>query len=157
MIGCSFERLISWETRLYGAIGVRAACCGFSGCPGRARQGSSRRSKDDKKADDAQKKEIQSVVKIVDDVVAGQPAPNDLSLTWAHEDLLKAQGNKEYVPFTVTLDPSKVPGGKVSFYWRVVSKTGGRRHTAADRQEEGRQEGRQGQAQDASPTTPTRT
>src|SRR5262249_33528609 len=30
--------------------------------------------------------------------------------------------NKEYVPFSVTIDPSKVPGGAVTFYWRVVSK-----------------------------------
>ena len=75
-----------------------------------------------RKLSDTEKKEIQTVLKIVDDVVAGQPAPNDLSLTWAHEDLLKAQGNKQYVPFSVTLDPSKVAEGKVSLYWRVVSK-----------------------------------
>jgi hypothetical protein len=36
--------------------------------------------------------------------------------------VLKAQGNKEYVPFTVSIDPSKVSGGNVAFYWRVVSK-----------------------------------
>src|SRR3954467_3781567 len=80
-------------------------------------------SKDDKKKDDAQKKEIQSVVKFVDDAAAGQPAPNDLSLAWVREDLLKAQGNKEYIPFTVSLDPSKISGDRVAFYWRVVSKS----------------------------------
>jgi hypothetical protein len=79
-------------------------------------------SKDDKKRDDVQKKEIQGIVKIVDDVAAGQPASNDLSLTWLREDVLKAQGNKEYVPFTVAVDPSKIAGDKVAFYWRVVSK-----------------------------------
>jgi hypothetical protein len=77
----------------------------------------------DKKQDDAQKKEIQSVVKVVDDVAAGQPASNDLALTWLREDVLKAQGNKEYVPFTVSLDASKLPQGAstVAFYWRVVA------------------------------------
>jgi hypothetical protein len=80
-------------------------------------------SKDDKKKDEAQKKEIQNIVKTVDDLAAGQPAANDLSLTWLREDILKAQGNKEYVPFTVQIDPSKVSGGTVAFYWRVVSKT----------------------------------
>jgi hypothetical protein len=80
-------------------------------------------SKDDKKKDEAQKREIQSIVKSVDDLTAGQPAANDLSMTWLREDVLKAQGNKEYVPFTVQLDPSKVTGGTVAFYWRVVSKT----------------------------------
>ncbi len=81
-------------------------------------------SKDDKKKDEAQKKAIQNIVKTVDDLVAGQPGANDLTLTWLREDVLKAQGNKEYVPFTVQIDPSKVSGGTVAFYWRVVAKNG---------------------------------
>src|SRR6267378_3712478 len=79
--------------------------------------------KDDKKRDDQKKKEIQNIVKIVDDAAAGQPALNDLSLAWLREDVLKAQGNKEYVPFTVSIDPSKVSGGTLAFYWRVISKS----------------------------------
>jgi hypothetical protein len=78
--------------------------------------------KDDKKQSDAQKKEIQDVVRFVDGVAAGQPAPNDLALSWVHEDFLKATGNKQYIPFTVTYDPSKATGQTVSLYWRVVSK-----------------------------------
>ena len=70
----------------------------------------------------AQKKEIQDVVRFVDGVAAGQPAPNDLGLSWVHEDFLKATGNKQYIPFTVTYDPSKATGQTVSLYWRVVSK-----------------------------------
>jgi len=76
----------------------------------------------DRKMNDQQKKEIQNVVKIVDDLAAGQTAPNDLSAAWVREDFLKAQGNKEYVPFTVAIDPSKLPAGNVAFYWRVVAK-----------------------------------
>jgi hypothetical protein len=79
-------------------------------------------SKDEKKKSDAQNKEIQNIVKIVDGIAAGQPAPNDLSLTWVREDVLKAQGNKEYVPFTITIDASKMSGNTVAFYWRVVNK-----------------------------------
>src|SRR6266576_3968052 len=80
-------------------------------------------SKDDKKKDEAQKREIQTIVKTVDDLTAGQPAANDLAMTWVREDVLKAQGNKEYVPFTVQIDPSKISGGTVAFYWRVVAKS----------------------------------
>jgi hypothetical protein len=79
-------------------------------------------SKDEKKNEEAQKKEIANIVKIVDELAAGQPGANDLSLSWLREDVLKAQGNKEYVPFTVQLDPSKVAGPNVAFYWRVVAK-----------------------------------
>ena len=89
-------------------------------------------SKDEKKKDDAQKKEIANIVKIVDDLAAGQPAPNDFGLSWMREDVLKAQGNKEYVPFTVQLDPSKVAGGNVAFYWRVVSRNAAVAAPAAD-------------------------
>jgi hypothetical protein len=79
--------------------------------------------KDDKKQSDDQKREIQSVVKIVDDVAAGQAAPNEFNLTWVNADFLKAQGNKEYAPFTVTVDPSKLgAGANAVLYWRVVSK-----------------------------------
>jgi hypothetical protein len=80
-------------------------------------------SKDEKKKDEAQKKEIANIVKIVDEGgAAGQAAANDLSLAWVREDVLKAQGNKQYVPFTVQIDPSKVSGQNVALYWRVVAK-----------------------------------
>ena len=99
--------------------------------------------KDDKKQSDEQKKEVQALVKMVDDAAAGQPAPNDLGVAWVHEDYLKAQGNKQYAPFAVTVDPTKATGGTISFYWRVVSKNAAPPAAAARRrqgQEEGRQE-----------------
>jgi hypothetical protein len=78
--------------------------------------------KDDKKQSDEQKRELQALIKVVDDVSAGQPPANDLGAAWDHEDYLKAQGNKQYAPFSVTFDPTKATSGMVSFYWRVVSK-----------------------------------
>src|SRR4051794_5400984 len=60
--------------------------------------------KDEKKQDESQKKEVQTLVKLADEATAGQPAAgNDLSLTWVREDVLKAKGNKQYVPFIVTV------------------------------------------------------
>src|SRR6476659_9458223 len=88
--------------------------------------------KDDKKKTDAQNKEIQNIVKMVDGIAAGQPAPNDLALTWVREDVLKAQGNKEYVPFTVSLDPTKLTSDRVAFYWRVVARNTGTAAAATD-------------------------
>ncbi|MBI4486241.1 MAG: hypothetical protein HY655_09545 [Acidobacteria bacterium] len=79
--------------------------------------------KDDKKPTAAQAREIQIAVKTVDNTAAGQPGPDDLRLAWVREDYLKAQGRKQYVPFTVSIDPSRVRGGQVALYWRVVSKT----------------------------------
>src|SRR5438477_2443652 len=78
----------------------------------------------DKKQTDAQKKDTKAAVDAADAVMAGQPAANDFSATWIREDFLKALGNKEYVPFTVSLDTSKLNGATtVAFYWRVVAKS----------------------------------
>jgi hypothetical protein len=79
---------------------------------------------DDQKPTEAQAKEIQAAVKAVDEVAAGQPPPDGLALAWVNEDYLKAQGRRQYVPFTVSIDPAKVTTGGVSFYWRVVAKGG---------------------------------
>jgi hypothetical protein len=76
----------------------------------------------ERKLNDAEKKEFQAIVKVVDGPPAGQPAANDLGLAWVHNDLLKAQGNMQYVPFTIALDASKIPGKQVALYWRVVDK-----------------------------------
>ena len=78
--------------------------------------------KDEKKQTDAQKKEILDIVKIVDGAGGGPSATNDFGLAWAHEDYLKATANKEYIPFTVTFDASKVTSPNVALYWRVVAK-----------------------------------
>ena len=76
----------------------------------------------DKKQTDAQKRDTKAAVDAADAVMMGQPAANDFSATWVREDFLKALGNKEYVPFTVSLDTSKLTGTTVAFYWRVVAK-----------------------------------
>jgi hypothetical protein len=71
---------------------------------------------------DAQVREIQAILKLLEGVTAGQPAPNDYSLAWARADILKGQANLQYVPFTVTFDATKATGSPVSVYWRVVAK-----------------------------------
>src|SRR5690606_33451361 len=67
------------------------------------------------------------------EVESGKAAPDDLSLTWVRQDLLKAQGNKQYIPFTIAVDPSKA-SGDVTVYWRVVSKDAAAAAPAADEQ-----------------------
>ncbi len=76
---------------------------------------------DKKKQTDQQKKETPDILKIADAAATGQ-MPNDLGLAWGHEDYLKATGNKEYVPFTITYDVSKISTPNVALYFRVVSK-----------------------------------
>jgi hypothetical protein len=78
----------------------------------------------DKKQQEAQKKDTSAVQKLVDQVIEGKAqATDELGLAWVHEDFLKAQGNLEYVPFTVSVDPAKVSKPDVTLYWRVVKAT----------------------------------
>jgi hypothetical protein len=77
--------------------------------------------KEPPKLSNAQKADLAAITSVVDAVAAGQPAPNDLSLTWMREDLLKAQGGKQYVPFTVTINPAATTAKTLTVYWRVVS------------------------------------
>jgi len=44
-----------------------------------------------------------------------------LGLTWVREDLLKASGNQQYVPFIVSFDASKAPSKNLVMYWRLVA------------------------------------
>ena len=44
------------------------------------------------KLSNEQKREITAIVTLLDGANAGQPTPNDLSLAWVRDDLLKAQG-----------------------------------------------------------------
>jgi hypothetical protein len=80
--------------------------------------------KDDNKQSDAQKRDLAEIVKVMDAAATGQ-LQNDLALTWARADFLKAANNLEYVPFTVTYDATKITSPSVAFYWRVVAQNAG--------------------------------
>ena len=74
------------------------------------------------KLSNAQKADLAVITQSIDALATGQTAPNDLSMTWARQDLLKAQGGKQYVPFMVTIDPAAAAGKTLTVYWRVVSQ-----------------------------------
>src|SRR2546423_9579647 len=78
----------------------------------------------DKKTDDAVKKEAQALSKLTDAALAAQVGPNDFNVTWVRDDFLKGPKDKEFVPFTITLDPTKAPAENLTLYWRVVPSGG---------------------------------
>lgn len=69
----------------------------------------------------AQQQEIQSLVRVADAAMSGQPAPSDFPIQFQN-DFLKAQGNRVWVPITLTLDPAKVAAGPLTLYLRVVQR-----------------------------------
>ena len=75
----------------------------------------------DKKVEKAQQFDIQSIVSATEAAMAGKPA-TDFSMRF-HNDSLKAQEGRTYVPFTVSFDQAQAPAGKsLTLFVRVVSK-----------------------------------
>jgi len=73
----------------------------------------------DKKTEEALKKDAQALSKLADAALAGQIGSNDFNVTWVKEDFLKGPKDKEFIPFTITLDPTKA-SADLTLYWRVV-------------------------------------
>src|SRR5262245_33853116 len=68
----------------------------------------------------AEEKERDAIYALLDPAKTGA-APNDLSLSWVRQDILKSSQNQQYVPFILSIDPSKTTQKQLTVYWRVVS------------------------------------
>lgn len=92
--------------------------------------------KDDKKRSKQEKEEIETVVKVVDAAMAGEPAPTDVQMT-IEPVYLKSQEARNFVPFTIEItgaaqkdsvlyirvvDPTQKPEGKkkIEYPWDDV-------------------------------------
>ncbi len=69
----------------------------------------------------AQQQEIQTLVRVADAAMSGQPAPTDFPIQFQN-DFLKAQGSRVWVPIILTLDPAKTPSGALTLYLRVTPR-----------------------------------
>jgi hypothetical protein len=69
----------------------------------------------------AEAQEIQTLVRVADAAMSGQPAPTDFPIQFQN-DFLKAQGSRVWVPIILTLDPAKTPSGPFMLYLRVTPR-----------------------------------
>lgn len=69
-----------------------------------------------------EQQDIEALVRTVDAVAAGQPAPSDIAITWNSNHFVKGQGGDTYIPFDVTIDRSQLSQPGVAFYVRIVDK-----------------------------------
>lgn len=76
--------------------------------------------KQQEKEQQAKRAQYLAMAKIVDGAMAQAPAQSGVK--WAADFSLKAQENKTYVPFTVTVDPGTLNAGPTVVYIRVVEK-----------------------------------
>jgi len=74
--------------------------------------------KDDRKRSKQEQQEIEQVVKIIDGVMAGQPAPTDVTMT-LEPFFMKSQEQRTFVPFVLTVN--NAPAAPAALYVRVVN------------------------------------
>ena len=74
--------------------------------------------KDDRKRNKQEQQEIEQVVKLVDGVMAGQPAPTDITMT-LEPFFMKSQEARTFVPFVLTVN--NAPAAAAALYIRVVN------------------------------------
>ena len=74
--------------------------------------------KDDKKRSKQEQQEIEQVVKLVDGVMAGQPAPADVTMS-IEPFFMKSQEARTFVPFVLTVN--NAPAAPAALYIRVVN------------------------------------
>jgi hypothetical protein len=74
--------------------------------------------KDDRKRSRQEQQEIEQVVKIVDGVMAGQPAPTDVTMT-LEPFFMKSQEARTFVPFILKVN--NAPAAPAALYIRVVN------------------------------------
>jgi hypothetical protein len=76
--------------------------------------------KEKKKQDEARRAQYLVLAKAADAAMTTPPA--DPGVKWTNSFSLKAQENKTYVPFTVTIEPSKLNAGTAVIYTRVAQR-----------------------------------
>ena len=74
--------------------------------------------KDDRKRNKQEQQEIEQVVKLVDGVMAGQPAPTDITMS-LEPFFMKSQEARTFVPFVLTVN--NAPAAPAALYIRVVN------------------------------------
>jgi hypothetical protein len=70
-----------------------------------------------------EQQDVDALVKLVDGVSTGSvPAPTDIPVTWESNHFVRGSDGATYVPFTLTIDRSKMAAPGTAMYVRVVSK-----------------------------------
>src|SRR5688572_4305229 len=63
-----------------------------------------------------------TLVRLVDSVSTGQPAPSDIPVKWDTNHFVKGAAGSTYIPFTLQIDRSAMAAPAAALYIRVVDK-----------------------------------
>ena len=95
----------------------------LAGAPSLVAQNNQPNRRDQERRSQADQKDIQALVQMVDAVASGkQPAPADIPLRWEGNHFLRGGDGATYIPFTIVADASKLTAPATALYVRVVNK-----------------------------------
>ena len=104
--------------QIRGAIAVCVALLFTAGAPLALAQDAK---KEQEKRSKEERQDIEALFKMLDEVESGkQPAPSDVKVDWVRHYFARANDDKTYVPYTVTLDPSGMTNRNAVILLRVV-------------------------------------
>jgi hypothetical protein len=79
--------------------------------------------RDQEKRTKQEQQDIEALIKLVDAVSTGtQPAPTDIPVQWESNHFVRGSDGATYVPFTLSVDRSKLSAPGTALYVRAVSK-----------------------------------
>lgn len=85
--------------------------------------GAQQNRRDQERRSQAEQRDIQALVQLVDAVAAGkQPAPADIPVTWVGNHFVRGVEGATYIPFTLTVDASTLAAPGAALYVRAVNK-----------------------------------
>jgi len=88
-----------------------------------AQQNNQQNRREQERRSQADQRDIQALVQLVDAVAAGkQPAPVEIPVTWVGNHFVRGAEGATYVPFTLTVDASKMAAPGTALYVRAVTK-----------------------------------
>ena len=108
---------VSYHARLVATGLILVAALSIAGAESMIAQ-----AKPAEKSDQTQRADAQATISLVDDLATGKPAAATLPIKWEHQDYIKAQADKTYVPFTIAIEPGALTTSGLSLYLRVVKK-----------------------------------
>jgi hypothetical protein len=88
-----------------------------------AQQNNAQNRREQERRSQAEQRDIQALVQLVDAVTAGkQPAPADIPVSWVGNHFVRGAEGATYIPFTVRIDGSKMAAPGTALYVRAVNK-----------------------------------
>jgi hypothetical protein len=89
-----------------------------------AQQNNAQNRREQERRSQAEQRDIQALVQLVDAVAAGkQPAPEDIPVRWVGNHFVRGAEGATYIPFTLTIDASKMAAPGTALYVRAVTRT----------------------------------